>query len=114
MAELAGRAGTARAASSPVDARLIAAAAAQGAADAGTHGSTRGNATATGGSPPWNEEPGTVRVLDSLSLRAGRTVDDIARRAGMTAREVMGVLGSLEVNGLASRSSDGWRRRRGG
>lgn len=60
----------------------------------------------------WRSEPDTMRVLDALSLRSVRSVDDIARRAGMTAREVMGVLGSLEVNGLAARYPDGWRRRR--
>jgi DNA processing protein len=55
-----------------------------------------------------------VRVLDALSIRVPRIVDDLARRAGMTPREVMGVLGSLEVNGLVAREPDGWRRRRSG
>jgi DNA processing protein len=66
------------------------------------------------GEAAWNEEPGTVRVLDALSIRVPRIVDDLARRAGMTPREVMGVLGALEVNGLVAREPDGWRRRRSG
>ncbi len=64
--------------------------------------------------PAWSDEPGTVRVLDALSVRAVRSVDDLVRRSGMTAQEVKGVLGSLEANGLAARHPDGWRRRREG
>lgn len=99
MAELAGRAGDGRGARSLSDLD-------RPERDGASH--------RRDGEAAWSDEPGTVRVLDALSIRAVRTVDDIARRAGMSAREVMGVLGSLEVNGLAARHPDGWRRRRSG
>lgn len=60
------------------------------------------------------EEPQVVRVLDALSTRSPREIDDVARRAGLTVAEVMSVLGRLEASGTAERGVRGWRRRRAG
>jgi DNA processing protein len=50
----------------------------------------------------------TVRVLDALSYRSPRTLDDVARRAGLPPNHVMAVLGALCADGRAARRSDGW------
>lgn len=52
----------------------------------------------------------TVRVLDALSRRADRTVDDVARGAGMAPRSVAAVLGVLALEGAVTESPKGWRR----
>ncbi|WP_210418427.1 DNA-processing protein DprA [Agromyces intestinalis] len=56
--------------------------------------------------------PDTVRVLDALSSRAPRTLDDVARRAGVEPRRVMAVLGALEAEGRVARHPSGWVARR--
>lgn len=56
--------------------------------------------------------PEVVRVIDALSTRSPRAIADVARRAGMSVSEVMGVLGPLESNGVAVRHAEGWLRRR--
>ncbi|WP_282568152.1 hypothetical protein [Agromyces sp. H66] len=55
--------------------------------------------------------PDVLRVTDALSTRSPRSIDEIARRSGMSVREVMGVLGPLELHGVAMRRDDGWIRR---
>ncbi|TAJ47137.1 MAG: DNA-protecting protein DprA [Herbiconiux sp.] len=64
----------------------------------GTGGGLRGDAAET------------VRVLDALSRRAERTVDDVARGAGMAPRAVVAVLGVLALDGTVEETSKGWRR----
>ncbi|MGW6131243.1 DNA-processing protein DprA [Cellulomonas sp. NPDC055163] len=54
------------------------------------------------------------RVLDALSLRSAADVDTLARRAGLSPRDVRGALGSLELAGLAELRTTGWRRTRAG
>jgi DNA processing protein len=56
--------------------------------------------------------PEVLRVTDALSTRSPRSLDEIARRSGMSVHEVMGVLGLLELHGVAVRHPDGWLRRR--
>lgn len=56
--------------------------------------------------------PAAVRVLDALSMRAPRDIDDLARRSGLGAREVMAVLGVLELDGIVRQRAAGWVRRR--
>ncbi|GAA4366047.1 DNA-processing protein DprA [Agromyces bauzanensis] len=56
--------------------------------------------------------PDVLRVTDALSTRSPRSIDEIARRSGMSVLEVMGVLGPLELHGVALRHADGWLRRR--
>ncbi|WP_448810294.1 DNA-processing protein DprA [Agromyces bauzanensis] len=56
--------------------------------------------------------PEVVRVTDALSTRSPRSIEDLARRSGMSVHEVMGVLGPLELHGVAVRRAEGWLRRR--
>lgn len=78
-------------------------------------GSERGSVRSAGdgdGEAAGDAAPEVVRVLDALSTRSPRLIADVARRAGMSVPEVMGVLGPLELNGVALRHSEGWLRRR--
>lgn len=52
------------------------------------------------------------RVLDALSLRSAADVMTLARRAGLSAADVRGALGTLEIAGLAELRATGWRRTR--
>lgn len=63
----------------------------------------------TGGDRP---RPEAIRVLDALAVRAWRTLDDIARRSGMSLAEVQAELGLLELDGRIESSLDGWRLHR--
>ncbi|MBT2499738.1 DNA-processing protein DprA [Agromyces sp. ISL-38] len=56
--------------------------------------------------------PNAVRVIDALSVRSPRSLDEVAKRCGMAATAVMSVLGALEAEGVAVRHSEGWRRSR--
>ena len=51
-----------------------------------------------------------TRVLDAMSYRARRTVTDIARRSGMSATDVQGLLGLLALEGAVVGTDTGWRR----
>ena len=57
--------------------------------------------------------PDAIRVLDALGIRAWRTLDDIARRAGMSLSEVQAQLGLLALDGRVESSIDGWRLAKG-
>ncbi len=50
------------------------------------------------------------RVLDSLSSRAARRVDDVARRSGLAIATVHAVLGVLELDGAVRETAGGWVR----
>jgi DNA processing protein len=50
------------------------------------------------------------RVTDALSLRTGRTVDDIARRSGLSLTQTQSVLGLCLLAGRAISTERGWRR----
>ncbi len=52
-----------------------------------------------------------TRVLDAMSFRAGRTVDDIARRSGHAPGDVEARLGLLRLVGEVEPVATGWRRR---
>ncbi|HZW42471.1 MAG TPA: DNA-processing protein DprA [Agromyces sp.] len=54
-----------------------------------------------------------LRVMDALSTRTVRELEDLVRRSGMEAGAVMAVLGVLEIHGIAERRRGGWIRRRG-
>jgi DNA processing protein len=58
--------------------------------------------------PPTNDRS---RVGDALSLRSGRSVDEIARRSGMAVDDVRLYLGLMRLDGEADADADGWRRR---
>lgn len=49
-----------------------------------------------------------LRVLDSLSDRSPRTIDDVARRAGLGIAETQSVLGMLGLEGTANTRERGW------
>lgn len=63
--------------------------------------------------PPESEpSPEGLRVLDAMSTRSPRSVDDIARRAGLPATTVMGVLAVLDIDDIVRFRGNGWVRRR--
>jgi DNA processing protein len=49
-----------------------------------------------------------TRVLDALSARSPRDIDDVARRAGLAIASVRAVFGSLEVDGVIAQREKGW------
>ncbi len=49
-------------------------------------------------------------LLDALPVRAWTTVDKLAQVAGLSAKEVVSGLTRLEIEGLARKTSEGWRR----
>lgn len=57
-------------------------------------------------------DPAQVRVLDALPLRRGVPLARVARTAGLEDRDVIAVLGRLELLGLAEQTDGGWRRAR--
>jgi DNA processing protein len=54
--------------------------------------------------------PDESRVLDAIPLRTPAPVERVAVTAGMTPREVIGMLGVLESVGLARHINGGWVR----
>lgn len=54
-----------------------------------------------------------VRLVDALSTRAPRTVEDLAARAGMSVAEVQSELGELELDGAVAQRERGWIARSG-
>jgi DNA protecting protein DprA len=54
-----------------------------------------------------------VRVLDALSRRSPRAVQDVARRAGLAASAVIGALGALDAEGTVLERETGWLRASG-
>lgn len=79
-------------------------------------GAAIGGASPSGGrvstSAPVEPSHDGLRVLDALSTRAARGVDDLARRSGMSPGHVMSTLAELEVEGHARRDTGGlWTRR---
>ncbi len=53
-----------------------------------------------------------VRVLDAMSDRSARNVDDIAGRAGLAIADVQSSLGALELSGSVTQRDRGWVRSR--
>jgi len=51
-----------------------------------------------------------TRVVDALSSRSWRAVDDVARRSGMAPADVRTHLGLLALEGTAESGGAGWRR----
>ncbi|MFF2369585.1 DNA-processing protein DprA [Agromyces sp. NPDC058110] len=56
--------------------------------------------------------PEAVRLLDALSTRSARDLDELARRSGLGVREVRSVLGVLDLDGVVAQRAGGWVRRR--
>ena len=51
-----------------------------------------------------------TRILDAVSGKSPRSVDDIARRAGLSVAQVQTVLGPLELDGAVTERDRGWVR----
>jgi DNA processing protein len=49
-------------------------------------------------------------LLDALPMRSAARPESLARTAGLSATEVRGALGTLEILGLAVREGSGWRK----
>ena len=49
-----------------------------------------------------------TRVLDALSERSPRDIDDVARRAGLAISSVRALFGALEVDGVIAQRERGW------
>jgi DNA processing protein len=58
-------------------------------------------------------EPHHRTVLAALPRRKPVSVEDLARRTGLSTTEVQGALGGLDLGGLAQRQGEGWRRAAG-
>lgn len=56
------------------------------------------------------DDPATVRVLDAVSARSPRSADDIARRSGLSLKEVQTVLGTLDLDERVTLRDLGWVR----
>lgn len=52
--------------------------------------------------------PDHTRILDAMSTRSARAVDDIAARSGLSVSTVQGALGSLQLEGIAAERATGW------
>ena len=63
-----------------------------------------------GGQGPRERTSDQVRVFDALSVRAPRVPADIARRSGLATTTVLGVLGTLDLEGSARERATGWVR----
>lgn len=74
--------------------------------------SEAGEAGAPSRSSEPEPSPERLRVLDAMSTRSPRSVDDIARRAGLPATTVMAVLAVLDIDDRVRFRGDGWLRRR--
>jgi len=85
--------------------RLLAAAATPEAADDGDRSKRHGPGEGRGAAGA-----DVVRVLDALSRRADRALDEVARGAGMAPRAVAVALGILALEGVVAESPTGWRR----
>jgi DNA processing protein len=89
------------------------------AAGATAHAAARERPTSTTAGSDERSEPTAstesaerLRVLDAMSTRSPRGVDDIALRAGLPAMTVMGELAVLDADGLVAFRGEGWVRRR--
>jgi DNA processing protein len=55
-------------------------------------------------------DPTTTRLLDALSTRAGRALDEVAKRAGLSISATASTLARLELDGVVHETERGWRR----
>ncbi|MEO7349192.1 MAG: DNA-processing protein DprA [Terrimesophilobacter sp.] len=56
------------------------------------------------------ENPDHVRIMDALSARSTRIVDDIAARSGLSVSAVQGALGVMQLDGVVAERATGWVR----
>lgn len=51
-----------------------------------------------------------TRLLDALSVRSARPVDELARRSGMSPADVEAIIGVMRLEGVVVETATGWRR----
>ena len=61
-----------------------------------------------GQQPGDGRSPEHTRVLDALSARSPRDVEDVARRTGLALATVRAVFGALEIDGAVAQRERGW------
>lgn len=54
------------------------------------------------------DDPDTIRVLDAMTTRSGRTPQEIAAHSGLAIATVLAVLGTLAVADRVREAADGW------
>jgi DNA processing protein len=74
-------------------------------ADLARPGSGRGSAANRG-----HPDPTTTRLLDALSSRSSRGLDEIAKRSGLSISASASALARLELDGLVRETERGWQR----
>jgi DNA processing protein len=57
---------------------------------------------------PSSRFPSQIRVLDAMSSRSPRSVDEVATRSGLAITDVQSALGALEMEGKVSERDRGW------
>lgn len=55
-------------------------------------------------------DPNRVRLLDAMSTRSGLSVEEVARRSGLSPNRVRALLGLLHLEGDVAHDDRGWRR----
>ncbi|GAB3389443.1 DNA-processing protein DprA [Humibacter soli] len=66
-----------------------------------------GSDTSSGPNRP-RDDPDTIRVLDAMTTRSGRTPPEIAAQSGLAIATVLAVLGTLAVSERVREVPDGW------
>lgn len=74
------------------------------------HSSPGEGSSASGGESKSDISPDTVRVLDALSRRSGRLLEDIAARAGLSLDTTRAQLGMLSLEARVAERERGWVR----
>ncbi|UOE25231.1 DNA-processing protein DprA [Agromyces soli] len=85
--------------------------------DAGTLSGGVSGAAGRSGAPGSQAVPAglrdvEIRLLDAMSVRAPRSVAELAARAGLEPSRALGALGTLDALGRVRRTTDGWLIRR--
>lgn len=55
-------------------------------------------------------DPNRVRLLDAMSTRSRLSVEEVARRSGLSPNRVRALLGLLQLEGDVALDDEGWRR----
>ncbi|MDF2508860.1 MAG: dprA [Microbacterium sp.] len=65
------------------------------------------------GDDRMEQDPNRIRVLDAMSARSRLSVEEIARRSGLSPDRVRSCLGLLHLEGDVALDEEGWHRARG-
>jgi DNA processing protein len=75
---------------------------------AASQASAPASAAAPGSERHEDDEPRARRLIDALSARTPRRPLDLARRSGLSERDVVAELGALQLRGAAKATGGGW------